>query len=75
MELKADKTLSREIPVEWFKDCDFSFNALTNYSDESIENGTFADSRREANIALVYKSKNLFDKANYRPVSNFPLLS
>ena len=75
MELKTDKAVSREIPVELFKDCDFSFNALTNYSDESIENGTFAYSLREANIALVYKPKNLFDKANYRPVSIFPLLS
>ena len=30
---------------------------------------------KETNIALVYKSENPFEKANYRPVSILPLLS
>ena len=75
MELKTDKAVSGEIPVKLLKDCDFSSYALTNYINESIENGTFLDSLKEANIAPVYKSKNSFEKSNYRPASILPLLS
>ena len=57
MELKTDKAVSGEIPVEILKDCDFSFHALTNCINESIENGTFPDSLKEANIAPVYNPK------------------
>ena len=75
MELKTDKVVSGEIPVKLLKDCDFSFHALTNCINESIENGIFPDSIKEAKIAPVYKSKSPFEKSNYRPVSIFPLLS
>ena len=75
MELKTDKAVSGEIPVKLLKDCDFSFHALANCINESIENGTFPDSLKEANIAPVYKSKNPFEKSNYRPVSILALLS
>ena len=75
MELKTDKAVSGEIPVKLLKDCGFSFHALANCINESIENGTFPDSLKEANIAPVYKSKNPFEKANYRPVSILPFLS
>ena len=44
MELKTDKVVSGEIPVKLLKDCDFSFYALTNYINESIENGRFINS-------------------------------
>ena len=57
MELKTDKAVSGEIPVKLLKDCDFSFHALTNCINESIENGTFPDSLKEANIAPVYNPK------------------
>ena len=40
MELKTDKAVSGEIPVKLLKDCDFSFYALTNCINESIENGS-----------------------------------
>ena len=75
MELKIDKAVSGDIPVNLLKDCDFSFHALTNCINESIENGTFPDSLKEANIAPVYKPKNLFEKSNYGPVSILSLLS
>ena len=75
MEPKTDKAVSGEIPVKLLKDCDFSFHALTNCINESIENGIFPDSIKEAKIAPVYKSKSPFEKSNYRPVSIFPLLS
>ena len=60
MELETHKAVSGEIPVKLLKNCDFSFHALTNCINESIKNGTFPDSLREANIAPVYKSKNPF---------------
>ena len=60
MELETDKAVSGEIPVKLLKNCDFSFHALTNCINESIKNGTFPVSLREANIAPVYKSKNPF---------------
>ena len=50
MELKTDKAVSGEIPVKLLKDCDFSFYAITNCIDESIESGRFPDSLKEANI-------------------------
>ena len=75
LELKTVKAVSGESPVKLLKDCDFSIYALTNCIDESIENGRFPDSLKEANIAPVYKSKNPFENANYRSVSIFPLLS
>ena len=37
MELKTDKAVSGEISVKLLKDCDFSFYALTNCINESIE--------------------------------------
>ena len=43
-ELKTDKAVSGEVPVKLLKDCDFSFYALTNWINESIENGRFPDS-------------------------------
>ena len=64
MELKTDEAVSGEIPVELLKDCDFSFYALTNCINESIENGRCPDSLKETNSAPVYKSKNPFEKAN-----------
>ena len=75
MELKTEKAVSDAIPAKLLKDCDFSCYALTNCINECIENGTFPDSLKEANIAPVYKFKNPFEKANNRPVRILPLLS
>ena len=75
MVLKTDKALSGEIPVKLLKNCEFSFYALTNRINESIENGRFPDSLKQANITPVYKSKNPFENANYKPVSILPLFS
>ena len=58
-----------------FKICNFSFDALTNYIIESVENGTFQDGRKEDNSTPVYKPKKPLDNANYRSVSILPLFS
>ena len=41
----------------------------------SIKNGIFPDSLKCANVRLIYKIVDPFDKKNYRPVSILPLLS
>ena len=42
--------------------------------NESVENGTFPDSLKEASLTPEYKSKQPFDKVNYRSVSILPFL-
>ena len=37
MKLKTNKAVSGKIPEKLLKDCDFSFHALTNCINESIE--------------------------------------
>ena len=75
IELFTDKAVRCEIPVKLVKGFNFSFHALTNCVNESIENKTFRDGSKEDKFILVYKSKNPLDKANYRPVSILSFLS
>ena len=70
---KTDKA-SSEILVNLLNNCDFSSYALTNYINESIDNKTFSDALKGANIAPMYKLKNPFDKASCKPMSILPLL-
>ena len=51
------------------------FDVFTSYINESIRSGTFPDRLKDTNIVPNYKSKNAFDKPNYRPVSILSLLS
>ena len=37
--------------------------------------GSFPDNLKCANVRLIYKKVDPFDKKNYRPVSRLPLLS
>ena len=57
------------------KECEFTFDVLTNCINKSIEAGYFPDSLKLANVALVFKKEDPFDKSNDRPVSILPLLS
>ena len=75
IELFTDKAVRCEIPVKLVKGYDFSFRALTNCVNESIENKTFRDRSKEDKFISMYKSKNPLDKANYRPVSILSFLS
>lgn len=64
-DLKNNKSVSGEIPVE----------ILTNCINKSIEIACFSDSRKKANINSVFKIYDLLDKSNYRPGSILPLVS
>ena len=74
-ELKSDKASSGDIPTKALKQCDFSYEALTKCINESINSGSFLDQLKIQNITPVYKAKDPFDKANYRPISILPFLS
>ena len=57
------------------KECEFTFDVLSNCINKSIETEYFPDSLKLVNVAPVFKKEDSFDKSNYRPVSILPLLS
>ena len=57
------------------KECDFTYEKLTNCINNSLSEGLFPDSLKRANITPVHKKNDPLDKENYRPVSILPLLS
>ena len=63
------------MPTKILRECEFTFDVLTNCINKSVETGYFPDSLKLANVAPVFKKEDLFDKCNYRPVSILPLLS
>ena len=74
-DLKTNKSVAGDIPTSILKDSEFSFTALTNCINKSIETGSFPYSLKEANITRIFKKNDPLDKSNYRPVSVLPLLS
>ena len=42
--------------------------------NEALTTGSFPDSLKWANVRIIYKKVNPFDKTNYRPVSTILLL-
>ena len=74
-DLKTNKAVGGEIPTKILRECEFTFDVLTNCINKSVETGYFPDSLKLANVAPVFKKEDLFDKCNYRPVSILPLLS
>ena len=74
-DLKTNKAVGGERLTKILKECEFTFDVLTNCINKSIEAGYFPDSLKLANVALVFKKENPFDKSNDRPVSILPLLS
>ena len=57
------------------KQYDFLDEALRKCISESINSESFPDQPKNANNAQAYKTKDHFDKNNYRPISILPLLS
>ena len=74
-DLKTNKAVGGEIPTKILKECEFTFDVLTNCINKSIETEYFPDSLKLANVTPVFKKEDPFDKSNYRPVSILPLLS
>ena len=64
-----------EIPIQILKECEFTFETLTNCINKSIETCYFPDSLKEANITPIFKKDDPLDKSNYRPIGILPLIS
>ena len=73
-DLKNKKAGGADIPLKLLKECDFTYENLTNCINNSLSEGSFPDSLNITNIILHKKSDPLH-KENYKPVSIFPLLS
>ena len=74
-DLKNSKSVGGEIPTKIFKECDFTFEILTQCINKSFTSGEFPDCLKQANISPIFKKDDPLDKENCRPVSILPLLS
>ena len=74
-DMKNNKSVGGEIPIQILKESEFTFKVLTNCIKKSIETGCFLDSLIEANITPIFKKDDPLDKSNYRPVSILLLIS
>ena len=52
--LKNNKSVGEEIPIQILKKSEFTFETLTNCINKSIETGCFPDSLKEANTTPVF---------------------
>ena len=74
-DLDIKKVSSGVIPTYLFKKCDFVLDTGTVYVNETLKTGSFSDCLKCANVRLIYKKEDPFDRKDYRPVSILPLLS
>ena len=74
-DLKNYKADGRDIPLKLLKECDFTYEMLSNCINNSLGEVLFADSLKRANTTPVHKKSDPLDKGNYRPLSILPLLS
>ena len=58
-DLKTNKAVGGEILTKILKECEFTFDVLTNCINKSIETGYFPDSLKLANINSVLKTRIL----------------
>ena len=64
------------IPVRIIKEIEFVFSQfLFPMFNFYIDNNTFPNELKEADTNPVYKKDDLFEKANYMPISILPILS
>ena len=64
-----------EIPTKILKECEFTFEILTQCVNKSFASGEFPDHSKQAYVSPIFKKDDPLDKENYRPVSILPLLS
>ena len=75
-DLKTNKSVGGEIPIQILKEREFTFECLKNWINHSIEEtGIFPSSLKLGNITPIFKKDDALDKSNYRPVSILSLLS
>ena len=74
-DLKTNKAVGGEIPIQILKESEFTFECLKNCINHSIEEtGIFPSSLKLGNITPIFKKDDPLDKSNYRPLSILPLL-
>ena len=74
-DLKNNKAADWDIPLKLLTESDFTYEKLTNCTNNSLNEGLFPGSLKRANITPVHKKNGPLDKENYRPASILPLLS
>ena len=75
-DLKTNKSVGGEIPIQILKESKFTFECLKNCINHSIEEtAIFPSSLKLGNITPIFTKDDPLDKSNYRPVSTLPLLS
>ena len=74
-DLKTNKAVGGEIPAKILKECEFTFDELTNCINKSIGTRYFPERLKLTNVTLVFKEEDPLDKSNYRSLSILPLLS
>ena len=75
-DLKRNKSVGGEIPIQMLKESGFTFECLKNCINHSIEEtGIFPSSLKLGNIVPIFKEDDPLDKSNYTPISILPLLS
>ena len=74
-DLKNSKYVGREIPTKILKECEFTFETLTQYVNKSFACGEFSDCSKQVNNSPIFKKDDLLDKEIYRLISILPLLS
>ena len=73
--MKNNKAAGGDSPLKLLKECDFTYEKLTNCINNSPSKWLFPDSLKRVNITPVHKKNDPLDKENYRPVSTLSLLS
>ena len=74
-DLKANKSVGGEIPIQILNESEFTFKYLKNCINHSIEEtGIFPSSLKLGNITPIFKKDDPPNKSNYRPVSIMSLL-
>ena len=63
-DLDIKKASSGEIPAYLFKKCDFILGNVTICVNEVLKTGSFPNSLKCANVRLIYKKEDPFDKKN-----------
>ena len=74
-DLKNNKAAGGDIPLKFLKECDFTYEKLTNCINNSLIEGLFPNSLKRSNITSVHKKNDPLDKENYRTLSILHLLS
>ena len=74
-DLKNNKAAAGDILLKLLKECNFTYEKLTNCINNSLSEGLFLDYFERVNITPVLKKNDPLDKENYMSVSILHLLS